>query len=176
MWDQWSPGLAQRSGSGEGRSAHNRCGGYHRGRRQLSSRPVVRFARDRTDQERNAGAIEFRRAWSCVVVCVDLRGLHMRARWGRSTTPIRCRPGVVSSFCRICRMKREIPPCMVGGRSLHRENPTVPVNVAKMSVAHPGLISPSSRQISKLPASVLEDLPLSGSCRIRTALCPLLAL
>ena len=49
---------------------------------------VVRFARDRTDQERSAGAIEFRRAWSGVVVCVDLRGLHMRARWSRSSTPI----------------------------------------------------------------------------------------
>ena len=77
------------------------CGGYHRGRRQLSSRVVVRVARHRTDQARSAGANEFRRAWSGVVVCVDLRGRHMRTRRRRSAAPIRCRPGIVSSSQRI---------------------------------------------------------------------------
>ena len=46
----------------EGRGARDRCGGYHRGRRQLSGRAVVRLARHRTDQARRAGANECRRA------------------------------------------------------------------------------------------------------------------
>ena len=50
------------SGSGEGRGAHHRCGGYYRGRRQLSGGVVVRVARNRTDQARRAGGNECRRA------------------------------------------------------------------------------------------------------------------
>jgi len=45
-------------------------------------------ARHRTDQDKCAGANEFRRASSGAVIRVDVRGLHMWARRGRSAAPV----------------------------------------------------------------------------------------
>ena len=78
----------RKAGVVEVRGAHRGCRRYHRGRRQFSSRPAVRFACHRADQSRIAGADEFRRALSRAVVCIELRGLHMRARRCRSTATI----------------------------------------------------------------------------------------
>ena len=72
------------AGAVEVEAPTRRCRRHHRRRRQFSGGAVVRLARHRTDRDRTAGADEFRRASPCAVVCVDLRGLHMRARRRRS--------------------------------------------------------------------------------------------
>ena len=57
-----------------------------------------------------AGANECRRASSGAVVCDGLCGLHMQPRRRRSSAPLRCRPGIVSPFCRIGTNQTGVPP------------------------------------------------------------------